>query len=238
MLDLSVFRSSQFTGANIVTFVLYGALGGAFFLIVVALQAGMGYSPTAAGASLVPVTIVMLVFAPRAGALAQRIGPRLPMTLGPIAAGIGLLLLRLLDPGDGFLNGVLPPMVVFGGGLALTVAPLTAAALSAVAPEHAGIASAVNNTVARVAGLLAVAVLPLVIGLKGSDFEQAGPMMSALHDAVTVTGALCVVAGVISWITIRNDQPVNARFAEERHCALDSPPLRPESHCTGEAKAA
>jgi MFS family permease len=207
-------------------------------MIVLALQQGMGYSPTAAGASLIPVTVLMLFFAPRAGALAQRIGPRLPMTIGPMVAGGGLLLLRLLDPGDGFLNAVLPPMVVFGAGLSLTVAPLTAAVLSAVAPEHAGIASAVNNTVARVAGLLAVAVLPVLIGLEGSDFERAGPMMSGLHDALALTGVMCIVAGAISWLTIRTDQPVNDRFAEERHCGIDAPPLRPETHCTGQARAA
>ena len=238
MLDLSVFKSPQFTGANIVTFVLYAALSGAFFVIVLALQQGMGYSPTAAGASLIPVTVLMLVLSPRAGALAQRIGPRLPMTIGPIVAGGGLLLLGRLDPGDAFLTAVLPAMVVFGQGLALTVAPLTAAVLSAVASEHAGIASAVNNAVARVAGLLAVAVLPVVLGLEGADFDRPAVMMTALSDGMMLTGVLCIVAGAISWLTIRSDQPVNARFAEERHCALESPPLRPESHCTGEAAEA
>ena len=235
MLDLSVFGSAQFTGANIVTFVMYGALSGAFFVIVLSLQGGMGYSPTAAGASLIPLTVLMLVFSPRAGALAQRIGPRLPMTVGPMVAGTGLLLLAFLDPGDAFLTAVLPPMVVFGSGLALTVAPLTAAVLSAVASEHAGIASAVNNAVARVAGLLAVAVLPVILGLAGSDFDRPDVMMHALTDGMMLTGALCIGAGVISWITIRTDQPVNERFAEERHCALDSPPLRPASHCTADA---
>ena len=159
MLPLSIFDSRQFTSANLVTFVVYAALGGVFFLLVVFLQVALGYTPIAAGAASLPVTALMLVLSPRAGALAQRIGPRLPLTLGPILIAVGMLLMRRIDPGDSYLGAVLPAVVVFGLGLSLVVAPVTATVLAAADERHAGVASGVNNAVARTAGLVAVAAL-------------------------------------------------------------------------------
>jgi EmrB/QacA subfamily drug resistance transporter len=194
MVPLDLFRSRQFSGANAVTFAVYAALSIAMFLLVVHLQTDLGYSALEAGASLLPLTVIMLLFSARAGGLAQRIGPRLPMTIGPLVAGAGVALLGQVEPGSTYATGVLPGVLVLSAGLALTVAPLTAAVLAAVDDQHSGIGSAINNAVARVAGLLAIAVIPAVVGLDG-DF--AGGYRSALR-----------LAGVLGYLTIRTAVPV------------------------------
>src|SRR5262249_37756442 len=156
MLPLSLFTARQFSATNAVTFVVYAALGGCLFLLPIQLQQVAGYSPVEAGVSLLPVTLIMLALASRSGALAARIGPRLQMSAGPVVVGAGLALFSLAGRvSDNYLIGVLPGAVVFGLGLAITVAPLTATALSAAPAEHAGMASAVNNDVARAGGLIA-----------------------------------------------------------------------------------
>ena len=168
MLPLDLFRSRQFSGANAVTFVVYGALGGALFLLPVELQLVQHYTPLDSGLALLPVTVIMLLFSARSGQLSARIGPRLQMSLGPVLVGAGLALLaRATDPGS-YWAQVFPAVLLFGAGLAFTVAPLTATAMGSAPAEHSGIASAVNNTVARAAGLFAVAVLPLAAGLTGA----------------------------------------------------------------------
>src|SRR5919202_5964518 len=171
MLPPGLFANRQFTAANLVTFVVYAALGGLFFFLVVDLQVVAGFSPLLAGSALLPVTVIMLALSARAGALAARIGPRLPMSLGPLVAACGTLLLLRIRPGASYLLDVLPPVAVLGLGLALIVAPLTTTVLAAVQAQHAGVASGVNNAVARAAGLLAVAVLPLVAGISGEDYQ-------------------------------------------------------------------
>ena len=143
--------------ANLVTFAVYAALGGVLFLLAVNLQEVLGYSALAAGAAMLPITVIMLLLSSRAGALSHRIGPKLPMTLGPLIIAAGLVLMRRIDAGSSYATVVLPAVVVFALGLALTVAPLTTTVLGAVGSGHAGVASGVNNAVARVAGLLAVA---------------------------------------------------------------------------------
>ena len=143
------------------TFVVYAALGGALFLLPVQLQVVDGYSPLEAGASLLPLTVLMLALSARSGRLAARIGPRLQMSVGPLAIGLGLALLGRAATDASYVSGVLPGVVVLGLGLATTVAPLTATALGALPDGHAGLASAVNNDVARLGGLVAVAVLPV-----------------------------------------------------------------------------
>ena len=135
MLPLSIFDSRQFSSANVVTFVVYAAMGGVFFLVVF-LQVSLGYSPIAAGAASLPITALMLAFSPRAGALAQRIGPRLPLTLGPIGIAIGMLMMTMIDPGDSYVGSVLPAVIVFGLGLTLVVAPITATVLAAADARH------------------------------------------------------------------------------------------------------
>ncbi|HET9859716.1 MAG TPA: MFS transporter, partial [Nocardioidaceae bacterium] len=157
MVPPAIFRSRQFTGANLVTLVVYGVLGGAFFVLTLQLQVVLGYSAVGAGAAELPITVLMLLLSARAGALAERIGPRLPMTVGPVIVAAGLLLLSGVDADSTYWTGVLPGMCVLGLGLSATVAPLTATVLAAVDPKLVGVASGVNNAVARAAGLLTVA---------------------------------------------------------------------------------
>jgi EmrB/QacA subfamily drug resistance transporter len=154
-LPLRLFRWRPFAAVNLATLLIYAALTGIFFFLPVTLQVVTGWSPLAAGVAALPATLLMLLLSARGGALGARIGPRIPMTVGPLLAGAGALLLAGIGPGTSYVTGVLPGVVAVGAGLVLTVAPLTATALSA-APDHlAGVASATNNAVARVAGLLA-----------------------------------------------------------------------------------
>ncbi|HEX2185669.1 MAG TPA: DHA2 family efflux MFS transporter permease subunit, partial [Chloroflexota bacterium] len=184
MLPLEIFASRRFTSANAVTFAVYAALGGAFFLLVVHLQQVLGYSALEAGVATLPITVLMLALSSRAGRLAQRVGPRWPMTAGPLLVAAGLALMTRMDVGSGYLLDVLPAVVVFGLGLALTVAPLTATVLAAADARHAGVASGVNNAVARVAGLLAVAALPAVAGLSEADYRQPAMFAQAFRVAI------------------------------------------------------
>ena len=207
MLPLELFRSAQFTGSNLTTLAVYAGLGGAFFFVVINLQISLGYSAIEAGSALLPVTVLMLLLSSRVGALAQRTGPRLLMTIGPIVAGAGLFMLSALDPGDSYLGGVLPGALVFGLGLSITVAPLTGAVLGAVEERHLGVASATNNAVARLAGLLAVAVLP---GLAGFDPTDAEDLTESFGTAMQLSAALCVLGGVIAALTVRTARPVAA----------------------------
>lgn len=205
LLPLAVFRSGQFSGANAVTFVVYGGLSGALFLLPIQLQQVLHFSPLAAGLSLLPVTFLMLVLSSRSGALAARIGPRLQMSVGPLLAGVGLGLLALVSPGGDYVSSVLPGVLVLGIGLTVTVAPLTTAVLAAVPTEHAGIASAINNDVARAAGLIFVAVLPSLSGITGHSYLHPAVFSSGFHRAVLAAGAACAIGALIAVLTIRND---------------------------------
>ena len=213
MLPLGVFSSRQFSAANLVTFVIYGAIGGFFFLLVAFLQVSMGYSPLEAGAASIPVTLLMLLFSARSGALAQRIGPRVPLSVGPIVVAAGLLAMTRISPGDRYLTTVFPAVVVFGVGLTLVVAPITATVLAAADARRAGVASAVNNAVARVAGLLAVAVLPVVAGLTGDSFYDPAAMTPGFHIAMRWCAGLAAAGGVVAWVTIRRPLPATSTGA-------------------------
>jgi EmrB/QacA subfamily drug resistance transporter len=225
MLPFSLFSSAQFAGANAVTFAMYAALGGVFFFVALQLQVSAGFPPLAAGASLLPITVLMLLLSARAGALAQRIGPRLPMTVGPLVCGVGVLLLSRIGPGSAYLPVIFPATVVFGLGLSLTVAPLTAAVLAAADVSRAGIASGVNNAVARAAGLLAVAVLPLTAGLTGDAYRDPAVFTAGFRLAMVQCAVLLAVGGLLAWATIR--RLVEPRTVPERHatCPVDGPPL-------------
>jgi EmrB/QacA subfamily drug resistance transporter len=233
MLPLRIFRSVQFSAANAVTFVVYGALGGALFLLPVVLQGSVGYTPLQAGLALLPVTVIMLALSSWSGALAARIGPRLQMSVGPVVIAAGLaLLVRIGGDGD-YVTQVLPAVLVFGLGLAINVAPLTSTALNAAPAEQAGIASAVNNDVARIAGLLAVAVLPVVVGITGDAYLEPDLLLSGFREAVLISAALCLAGGVLAALTIQNPpgRPGPAHpHDRELHCALDAPPLRGDHH--------
>ena len=230
MLPLSLFASAQFTAANLITFVVYGGIGGVLFLLPIELQQVSGYSALQAGMSLLPVTAITLALSSRSGALAARIGPRLQMTVGPVLVGAGLALFTLTGPSGDYLTEVLPAVTVFGFGLAVTVAPLTSTVLDAAPAERAGIASAVNNDVARAAALIAVALLPAAGGITGNAYRNAPVFSAGFHTASLISAGLCAAGGALAFFTVRNPArdagpglPA-ARPAPPMHCALDAPP--------------
>jgi hypothetical protein len=236
MLPLAIFRSRQFSATNAVTFVVYAAIGGALFLLPVQLQQVSHYSPLEAGSSLLPLTAVMLAFSARSGALAVRIGPRLQMTLGPVVVGAGMVLLRLIGPSGDYLTEVLPGVVLLAVGLAITVAPLTATALSSAPVEHAGMASAVNNDVARAGGLIAVALLPALSGLSGHSYVHPVEFEAGFRHAVFLAGVAAAAGGLLAAALIRNpgvaERVADTARARRRGaapvcCPLEATPLRP-----------
>jgi EmrB/QacA subfamily drug resistance transporter len=207
MLPLDVFSSRLFTATNVVTFAVYAALSGVFFLLVVALQVVAGFSPIASGAALLPVTICMLFLSARAGALGQRIGPRIPMTVGPLVAAVGVLLFARIGPDVSYVGDVLPGAVLLGLGLSLTVAPLTATVLGAAEDRHAGVASGVNNAVARAAGLLAVAAVPLVAGVTPAVYADPVLFGHAAAQGMVVCAGLLALGGLLSFAIVRSPAP-------------------------------
>src|SRR5215472_4799672 len=230
MLPLSIFSERQFAATNAVTFIVYAALVGATFLLPVVLQVVSGYSPLASGLALLPLTVIMLALSARSGQLATRIGPRLQMSAGPVVVGAGLAMLTLATAGSSYWLYVLPAVIVFGLGLAITVAPLTATAMSSAPAEHSGIASAVNNDVARFGGLLAVAVLPALADITGTSYLHPDALASGFRTAALISGALCATGGVLAAFTITNPElvarPAGAPAPGEcLHCGLDAPPL-------------
>jgi EmrB/QacA subfamily drug resistance transporter len=238
MLPLGIFRSLQFSATNAVTFVVYAALGGALFLLPVQLQEVAHYSPLEAGSSLLPLTVVMLAFSARSGALAVRLGPRLQMAVGPVVVGVGMVLLRMIGSSGNYLTEVLPAVLVLALGLVITVAPLTATALASAPVEHAGVASAVNNDVARAGGLIAVALLPALSGLSGHSYMHPAELEAGFRHAVVIAGVAAAVGGLLAAALIRN--PGAGRRAEERgrgrggkvpvSCPLEATPLGHPTH--------
>jgi EmrB/QacA subfamily drug resistance transporter len=196
MLPLELFKVRNFTAGNLATLVIYGALSIATFLIIVAVQQLGGYSALEAGLALLPVTLIMFLLSPSFGALAGKFGPRLFMTLGPITAAIGFLVMLNLDKHMTYWTQLLPGILLFGIGLSITVAPLTSAVLGAISAQQAGIGSAVNNAIARIAGLVAIAALGLITG---PSLDLAG-----VRRGVICIALLLFVGGAISWISIRN----------------------------------
>ncbi|HUS26312.1 MAG TPA: MFS transporter [Nevskiaceae bacterium] len=192
MVDLSLFRSRNFTAANVATLAMYGALGGFFFALIIHLQTVVGFSSLQSGISFLPVTLLLLALSGRVGALCTRFGSRWFMTIGPILAGCGIFLLLPLTHGANYAINVLPGLLLFGLGLALTVTPLTTTVLGAVHQSASGIASAINNAVSRVAGLLVVALL----GIFGASH--------AYRFSALLCGTLAIIAGVLSFALVRN----------------------------------
>ncbi|MCU1283086.1 MAG: drug resistance transporter, EmrB/QacA subfamily, partial [bacterium] len=211
---------------NAETLIVYAALGGALFFLPITLQMAAGYSPMAAGASLLPTTAMMLLLSSRMGRLAQRIGPRLPMTVGPLVAALGLVLFTRLPAHSGYLGGVLPGALTLGLGLAITVAPLTTTVIGAVPPEHAGIASAINNCIARTGGLLAVATLPAAMGMSGA--LDPATVAAAYPRGMIACAAGCVAGSAVALIWVRRP-PLDTAAAPvpptSPSCPLDAPTL-------------
>ncbi|MET7966973.1 MFS transporter [Micromonospora sp. NPDC005305] len=208
MLPTGLFGSRLFSVLNIFTVIVYAALGGFTFFLAVYLQNVVGWSALLTGLATVPMTLLLLVGSARAGALAARIGPRLPLTVGPVVAAAGLLLLRRVGPGASYWVDVLPGVLLFGAGLTLVVAPLTASVLAAVADRFAGVASGFNNAAARAGGLLAVAALPLLVGLSGSGYEQKTALAGAFRGAMFWCAGLLLAGAVLAGLLIhRPRQP-------------------------------
>ncbi len=226
MVPLSIFESKVFTAANVFTVAAYAAIGVLFFLVAVELQQALAYSPTAAGAALLPITFLMLLLSARAGAVAQRVGPRLPMTIGPLVVAAGLLLFVRVAPGESYGGAVLPAVLVIGLGLSATVAPLTATVLAAASDDHAGIASGVNNAVARVAGLLAIAVIPTAAGIEGDAYLDAQRLTDGFHKAMWICAALVLASAAMAAVTMPGRPTESQPVAQETHCCIDAPPLR------------
>lgn len=204
MLQLELFADRTFSASNLMTFLVYGALGAMSFFLTIQLQTVSGYGALAAGLAFLPVTVLMLLLAAWGGRLAQRIGPRIPMTVGPIIMGLAVLLLVPVGADLNYWLEVLPGVTIFGLGLAVMVAPLTATVLAAAPDEHAGIASGVNNAVARSGTLLAIAALPVLVGLGGEEYADAEVFNDAYRMAMMISAGLLIAGGVISWLTIRN----------------------------------
>ncbi|PWN04690.1 MFS transporter [Nocardioides silvaticus] len=232
LVPLELFRNAQFSAANVVTFLVYAALGVIFVLLVLQLQVVAGWSPILAGSAMLPVTLIMLAFSSRAGALAQRIGPRLPMTLGPLLSAGGILWLSTVGADASYGVDVLAPVVLFGSGLALMVAPLTATVLDSAEDRHAGIASGVNNAVARTAGLLAVAVVPVAAGIAGADYTDPVAFDDGYGTAMVISAGLMVAGAALAALFIR--KPLAAEEDDQRvhvesctHCGVSGPQLHP-----------
>jgi EmrB/QacA subfamily drug resistance transporter len=231
MLPLNIFASRQFTVINVITFCVYAAFGGELFLLVLELQVASGFSALAAGSALLPITVLMLVLSPRSAALAQRIGPRWPLGAGSALCATGLVLATRIGPHASYLGDVLPAVVVFGLGLTLVVSPLTATVLASADVRHAGVASGVNNAVARAAGLLAVAGLPAVVGLHTSDYHSAFLLTHGFRLAMIVCAGLLGLAGALA-VTFVDDRVLAgepgepaAERASARTCPVQAPQL-------------
>jgi EmrB/QacA subfamily drug resistance transporter len=223
MLPLATFANRVFRAVNALTFAVYGALAMSLFFLALVLQVSLGYPPLAAGAATFPITLIMLLLSSPSGALAQRIGARLPLSAGPLLVATGLALLTSVAPGRPYTAAVLPGLGVFGLGLALTVAPLTATVLASADPRHAGVASAVNNAVARVAGLLGVAAIPLLTGFDPGGRVPADALLAGFRRVTLVAAAACAAGAVFAFAALRD--PTRVPCDRAFKCPLDAPPL-------------
>ncbi|MEU6727050.1 MFS transporter [Nonomuraea wenchangensis] len=205
LVPVGLFRNHVFTAVNVVTLVMYAAMGVAFFLLVVQLQVVSGFSPIAAGLAMLPTTILMLLLSAKAGDVAKRYGPRWPMTIGILLAGAGFVAMSTIGFGASYPLQVLPAVTVFGLGLSAAVAPLTATVLATVDERYAGTASGVNNAVARTGGLLAVAAVPPLVGLVGEAFENPPVFDAGFRAAMLVSAAMMAVSALVTFVTIRTN---------------------------------
>ncbi|TQJ49080.1 EmrB/QacA subfamily drug resistance transporter [Phycicoccus sp. SLBN-51] len=203
LVPLGLFRSRVFSAANGMTFLVYGALAAVLFFLVIQLQVVSGFSPMVSGLAALPITMALLLLSSRLADLSSRIGPRIPMTVGPIVCAGGVLLLVPVGEGTSFWTGVIPGMTVFALGVATLVAPLTATVLAAVADRYAGVASGVNNAVARAGSLLAVAALPPLVGLSGADYTDPTALTHGYRTAQLACAVLLFAGGVVSWVGLR-----------------------------------
>ena len=228
MVPIELFATRAFAAANAITLIVYGGMGVVFFLLSIQLQVTAGWSPVAAGTALLPVTLLMLVLSSRAGELAQRIGPRWPLTVGPLGIAAGMVLMTRIGPDTSFLTDVAPATIVFGLGLSLTVAPVTATALGSVPDDRAGAASGTNNAVARTGQLLAVAAIPPLVGLTGDSLSDPTQLDAGFGPAMVVAAAMVAAGGLLAAVLLRTDDleatADDDEGAEARwQCPVDGP---------------
>ncbi|MFD8149508.1 MFS transporter [Streptomyces sp. NPDC059720] len=228
MLPPDIFASRQFTAVNLVTLCVYAALGGFFFLAALQLQVVVGYSALAAGAALLPTTALMLLLSARSGELADRIGPRIPLTVGPLLCAAGMLLMLRAGPGASYGLDVLPALLVLGLGMVTLVAPLTAAVLGSVSVARAGLASGVNNAAARAAGLVAVAALPLLTGMGEEAYREPAAFDAAFGRAMGWCAGALVAGAAVAAAVVRRPPPDCRRPECLRQGGLTAPPLEGE----------
>ncbi|MGA5203433.1 MFS transporter [Streptomyces variegatus] len=228
MMPPDIFASRQFTAVNLVTLCVYAALGGFFFLAVLQFQVVVGYSALAAGTALLPTTVLMLLLSARSGELADRIGPRIPLTVGPLLCAAGMLLMLRVGPGASYPADVLPALLVLGLGMVTLVAPLTATVLGSVSVVRAGLASGINNAAARAAGLMAVAALPLLAGMGEEAYREPAAFDIAFGKAMGWCAGALVAGAVIAAAVVRRPPPDCRRPECLRHGGMTAPPLEGE----------
>ena len=212
MLPTMLFASRNFSVINVVTFAIYAALSGTFLFLVLFLQVVSGWTALRAGAAAVPLSVVMLLLASRFGTLATRIGARPLIIGGPLTAATGLVLLSLSPSHPSYVLSVLPGVTLLGFGLAMTVAPLTGTVLAAAPDELAGTASGVNNAVARTAGLMAVAALPVIVGLSGNEYADPASLAPAYRNALLICAAIMLSGAALTALGLprRREMPAVA----------------------------
>ncbi|HEY7627209.1 MAG TPA: DHA2 family efflux MFS transporter permease subunit [Ilumatobacteraceae bacterium] len=221
----ALFANRSFTVTNLVTVLLYSALGVSFFLVAYELQVGAGWSAMRAGTALLPATILMLLLSSKSGALGRKIGPRWQLTVGPLLLAAGLLLLMRIGPGASWAGDALPGALVFGVGLVTFVAPLTATVMGSVDPDHVSVASGVNNAIARTANLAALAVIPVVSGLTSAS--GVGEVTHAFRVSLVIAAVVAAVAAPVAFIGLKSDARWR-RSARDFYCSVDGPPLQPD----------
>jgi EmrB/QacA subfamily drug resistance transporter len=221
----SLFKSRTFTITNLATVLMYATIGITFFLVTYTLQVAAGWSALAAGTALLPATVLMVLFSERSGDLAQRIGPRLQLTAGPLLVAAGLLLLSRIGPDASWLPDVFPGALVFGIGLTIFVAPLTASVMGSVDPDRVSIASGVNNAIARTANLASVAVIPVVSGLTSAT--SADGVTHAFRISVVLAAVIAAAASPVCFFGL-GALTHAGRTARRRICPVDGPPLEPD----------
>ena len=192
MMPLGLFADRCFSGLNLMTFLLYGAFGAAMLLIPYVLITSGGYSPVQAGLAMLPLPILMTSASPTMGSIAARIGPRIPLTVGPLVVGLGMIVSRLMGPDAGYWTGTFPTILIMALGMTIAVAPLTSSILGSVEEQHVAMASGFNSAVARLGGLIATALLGSVLGQKGTA------LFESFHGAMSVSAAVAAAAGIVA----------------------------------------
>ncbi|MGQ4347964.1 MFS transporter [Streptomyces sp. SAS_275] len=225
MMPMDIFSSRQFTAINLVTICVYAGFSGYFFLTAIQLQVVAGYSALGAGTALLPATILLLLFSARSGELAQHIGPRIPLTIGPLLCAGGTLLILRVGPDASYVADVLPALLVLGAGMVTLVAPLTATVLASVDNSRAGLASGINNAAARAAGLIAIAALPLLAGMGPESYLSPEAFNAAFHRAMPWCAGIMVAGAVLAFVTVRRPMPDCVRPDCRRHGNIAAPPL-------------